>query len=148
MGGRPQGSPLRKCYKGCDAERNPPVTASPCQPPLGKGALGTRGTDCHDQRAGWSRNDTSSRRNAVARVGGQGRSPLRIDWMPVRRSVVREDHAVGEGPGGGDDQIALAEDPLICGALGGADQAEAVAPVHQVYGLAVHIGAQAAEKLQ
>ena len=39
--------------------------------------------------------------------------------MPVRRSVVREDHAVGEGPGGGDDQIALAEDPRICGALGG-----------------------------
>ena len=81
-------------------------------------------------------------------VGGQGRSPLRIDWMPVRRSVVREDHAVGEGPGGGDDQIALAEDPRICGALGGADQAEAVAPVHQVYGLAAYIGAQAAEKLQ
>ena len=24
----------------CAAERNPPVTASPCQPPLGKGALG------------------------------------------------------------------------------------------------------------
>ena len=29
--------PLRKRYKECDAERNPPVTASPCQPPLGKG---------------------------------------------------------------------------------------------------------------
>ena len=67
--------------------------------------------------------------------GEQGRPPLRIDWMPVRRSVVREDHAVGEGPGGGDDQIALAEDPRICGALGGTDQAEAIAPVHQVYGL-------------
>ena len=25
----------------CAAQRNPPVTASPCQPPLGKGALGT-----------------------------------------------------------------------------------------------------------
>ena len=33
--------PLRKRYKECDAERNPPVTASPCQPPLGKGAMGT-----------------------------------------------------------------------------------------------------------
>ena len=38
MGGRPQGSPLRKHYKGCGGVRNPPVTASPCQPPLGKGA--------------------------------------------------------------------------------------------------------------
>ena len=37
MGGRPQGSPLRKRYKGGRGERNPPVTASPCQPPLGKG---------------------------------------------------------------------------------------------------------------
>ena len=58
--GRPQGSPLRKRYKKCgEAGRcrhrplrrfdkkvpawNPPVTASPCQPPLGKGAKGTRG---------------------------------------------------------------------------------------------------------
>ena len=41
MGGRPQGSPLRRGYKECDAVRNPPVTASPCQSPLGKGAKGT-----------------------------------------------------------------------------------------------------------
>ena len=34
---RPYGS----VYKECDAVRNPPVTASPCQPPLGKGAMGT-----------------------------------------------------------------------------------------------------------
>ena len=45
MGGRPQGSPLRKRYKGCRGERNPPVTAASCQPPLGEGALGTGGTD-------------------------------------------------------------------------------------------------------
>ena len=48
--------PLRKRYKGCNGratarvapteglqeawEKNPPVTASPCQPPLGKGAEG------------------------------------------------------------------------------------------------------------
>ena len=38
IGGRPQGSPLRKSYKGCGEVRNPPVTASLCQPPLGKGA--------------------------------------------------------------------------------------------------------------
>ena len=36
---------------------NPPVTASPCQPPLGKGAEGTGDADCHDQFANWSRND-------------------------------------------------------------------------------------------
>ena len=53
--------PLRKRNKRCNGratarvaptgalqgvrrgERNPPVTASPCQPPLGKGALGTGG---------------------------------------------------------------------------------------------------------
>ena len=54
--GRCSHRPLRKHYKGCNGratarvaptgalqgvcrgERNPPVTASPCQPPLGKGA--------------------------------------------------------------------------------------------------------------
>ena len=40
-----------------DAGRNPPVTASPCQPPLGKGAEGTGITDCHSQCAHWLRND-------------------------------------------------------------------------------------------
>ena len=30
--------PLRKRNKKCGGERNPPVTALPCQPPLGKGA--------------------------------------------------------------------------------------------------------------
>ena len=39
--------PLRKRYKRCGAGRNPPVTASPCQPPLGKGARGTGVADCH-----------------------------------------------------------------------------------------------------
>ena len=34
-----------------------PVTASPCQPPLGKGAKGTGITDCHGQCAHWHRND-------------------------------------------------------------------------------------------
>ena len=33
--------PLRKRYKRCGGVKNPPVTASPCQPPLGKGAEGT-----------------------------------------------------------------------------------------------------------
>ena len=36
-------------YKRCGAVRYPPVTASPCQPPLGKGA---EGTDCHTSDIG------------------------------------------------------------------------------------------------
>ncbi len=66
MGGRPQGSPLRKRNKRCNGqatarvaptkalqgtqEKNPPVTASPCQPPLGKGAK-DGGTDCHSSES-------------------------------------------------------------------------------------------------
>ena len=83
--------PLRKRYKECDAERNPPVTASPCQPPLGKGAMGTGGTDCHGQCSHWPRNDIGFlwgcgvRRGTWAPpyksfrniAGGQGRPPLR-----------------------------------------------------------------------
>ena len=63
MGGRPQGSPLRRGYKECDAGRNPPVTASPCQSPLGKGAKGTGDADCHSQCAHWPRNDSVFARN-------------------------------------------------------------------------------------
>ena len=37
-----------ECNKKC-GRMNPPVTASPCQPPLGKEAKGTRVTDCHNQ---------------------------------------------------------------------------------------------------
>ena len=68
-------SPLRKRNKRCNGratarvaptkalqgvrrgERNPPGTASPCQPPLGKGAMGTGDTDCHGQCSHWPRND-------------------------------------------------------------------------------------------
>ncbi len=58
-----KGRPYESVYKECDAERNPPVTASPCQPPLGKGAKGTGDADCEaericvsfrDQSADWS----------------------------------------------------------------------------------------------
>ena len=55
--GRPQGSPLRRGYKECDEVRNPPVTASPCQPPLGKGTKEAGDADCHSQFANWLRND-------------------------------------------------------------------------------------------
>ena len=41
IGGRPQGSPLRRVTRSAVRGKNPPVTASPRQPPLGKGAQGT-----------------------------------------------------------------------------------------------------------
>ena len=52
----------------------PPVTASPCQPPLGKRAKGTGDADCHDQFANWSRNDTFYKRCGTS-PGGRGRTP-------------------------------------------------------------------------
>ena len=73
--GRGRTPPLRKRYKRCGAVRNPPVTASPCQPPLGKGAEGTGDADCHSQCAHWLRNDTVFARSAM---GGRPQgSPLR-----------------------------------------------------------------------
>ena len=39
-------------YKRCGGVKNPPVTASPCQPPLGKGAEGTGDADCHTSDIG------------------------------------------------------------------------------------------------
>ena len=39
---------------------DPSVTASPCQPPLGKGAEGTGDADCHSQCTHWLRNDRVS----------------------------------------------------------------------------------------
>ena len=61
------------------AGRNPPVTASPCQPPLGKGAEGTGVTDCHSQCAHWLRNDSFFTGGAVqARAGRPGGRPLRM----------------------------------------------------------------------
>ena len=40
-----EGRPYESVTRRCDAGRNPPVTASPCQPPLGKGAEGDGGAD-------------------------------------------------------------------------------------------------------
>ena len=64
-GGQENPAPTER-NKRCGAEKNPPVTASPCQAPLGKGVEGT-GTDCHSQCAHWLRNDIAqgSRRLAA-----------------------------------------------------------------------------------
>ena len=81
--GRGRTPPLRKCYKRCGAVRNPPVTALPCQPPLGKGAEETGDADCHSQFANWPRNDTFSRSAVgffVVRRGGA---------LPLPRATAR-----------------------------------------------------------
>ena len=59
-------------------ERYPPVTALPCQPPLGKGAKGTGDADCHSQCAHWLRNDRGFYKGCgTESTGGQRRPPLR-----------------------------------------------------------------------
>ena len=86
--GRGRTPPLRKRCKECDAVRNPPGTASPCQPPLGKGVIGTGVRIATGALR--PRNDTSQEvrgsggahgprpTRAFARIaGGQGRPPLR-----------------------------------------------------------------------
>ena len=72
-------------------EKNPPVTASPRQPPLGKGAKGTGDADCHDQFANWSRNDTFSRSAVQARTGGVEPRP----YGGVARGVGKESPSHG-----------------------------------------------------
>ena len=73
--GRPQGSPLRKGYKRCGEGKNPPVTASPCQPPLGKGAIKDGGRIATTSDIGhWFRNDILQE---VHRAGRCRHRPLR-----------------------------------------------------------------------
>ena len=88
------------------AGRNPPVTASPCQPPLGKGGEGTGVTDCHSQCAHWLRNDSFFTGGAVQdRAGFPGGRPLRMRYKgrgtagrcrhrPLRKRIL---WCVGEG---------------------------------------------------
>ena len=62
MGGRPQGSPLRRGYKGCGGENESPSHGFAVPAPFRQGGRGDGGTDCHDQFANWSRNDTVNKR--------------------------------------------------------------------------------------
>ena len=61
-------------------EKNPPVTASPCQPPLGKGA---EGADCHSQCAHWLRNDMAFTWGAVRRADRGVRPYGGLQGVPV-----------------------------------------------------------------
>ena len=58
-GTNPAGDRKGRPYGGLQEVRgrNPPVTAAPCQPPLGKGDEGTGDADCHGQFENWPRND-------------------------------------------------------------------------------------------
>ena len=90
--GRPQGSPLRKRYKRCGEGKNPPVTASPCQPPLGKGAMETGGRIA---------TGALHPRNDMVFTRGQCKAGRRDTWVPpygrvTRGAVGRAD--VGIGP--------------------------------------------------
>ena len=83
-------------------EKNPPVTASPCQPPLGKGTKGTGVADCHGQFANWLRNDTFSRSAVgffVVRRGGA--LPLPRATARVAPTEVRQESACEESPSHG-----------------------------------------------
>ena len=85
--GRTEASAPTEGYKRCGEVRYPPVTASPYQPPLGKGAEGTGDTDCHSQCAHWLRND-SFLHGVWCMAGGRPRgSPLRR----VTRSAMGRD---------------------------------------------------------
>ena len=82
--------PLRRGYKECDAGRNPPGTASPCQPPLGKGAERTGDADCHSRCAHRLRNDmvfARSRYKASGRTGADGpmEALQEVQWAGDRK---------------------------------------------------------------
>ena len=90
-------------YKRCGGVKNPPVTASPCQPSLGKGA---EGTDCHSRCAHRLRNDIvfckecgeagdregrpygGVTRGAVRRAGRCGERAERCRWQKQRSERV------------------------------------------------------------
>ena len=87
--GRGRTPPLRKRYKRCGEVKNPPVTALPCQPPLGKGTKGTGDADCHSQCAHWLRNDRGFYKGCGGEsAGGQRRPPLRRAYKECGKRAV------------------------------------------------------------
>ena len=120
----PAGDRKGRPYGGLQGVRkkNPPVTASPCQPPLGKGAMETGDADCHSRCAHWLRND-SFLQGVSARPGGGVGAPRptecnrkcggagRCGHRPLRKitrsAVVIGRDDVGSGPYGGKTEIHL-----------------------------------------
>ena len=86
--GRGRTPPLRKGCKRCGEVKNPPVTASPCQPPLGKGAKGAGDADCHSQFANWPRNDMVFARSRCKAGGRTGSfAPTGSFWLYLHRKI-------------------------------------------------------------
>ena len=75
-GGQENPAPTER-NKRCGAEKNPPVTASPCQPPLGKGAEGM-GDGLRSQCAHWLRNDIAQGSRRLAAKNRTGRAKPRL----------------------------------------------------------------------
>ena len=72
--------PLRKRNKKCGEVRNPPVTAAPCQPPLGKGA----GTGVRIATgAKRPRNDRGGYMGCGTRPGGSSGRPTPTHHSPI-----------------------------------------------------------------
>ena len=65
-------------YKRCGGVKNPPVTALPCQPPLGKGAMGTGEADCHTSLRTGLAMTGFCKECGTESTGGQRRPPLRM----------------------------------------------------------------------
>ena len=65
-------------YKRCGGVKNPPVTALPCQPPLGKGAMGTGEADCHTSLRTGLAMTGFCKECGTESTGGQSRPPLRM----------------------------------------------------------------------
>ncbi len=66
---------------------DPSVTASPCQPPLGKGAEGTGVADCHSQCTHWLRNDRVSMECGAWQAGDrEGRPYGGLQGVPCGRA--------------------------------------------------------------
>ena len=85
--GRCRYRPLRRFDKKVPV-KNPPVTASPCQPPLGKGAKGTGDADCHSQFANWPRNDMVFARSRCKAGGRTGSfAPTGSFWLYLHRKI-------------------------------------------------------------
>ena len=85
-------------YKRCGAERNPSVTASPCQPPLGKGARGRIATPVNRSPV---RNDRDFCKECGARPGGPSAKVAPTGWCaPYAGGVKTGRHRRGCLPGG------------------------------------------------
>ena len=72
--------------------KKPPVAVLPCQPPFRQGGHGDGGTDCHDQFANWSRNDTLQGARCV--VGGGVRASCPTERLQVVRQSGRTEASV------------------------------------------------------